>query len=250
MVVAKDRPVRLTALAARSGATACNICGGQNFAPGPGGRLAAFGKPPKCVRCGSLERHRVLHRIFTTIPETATAPFHAFQVSPNFSVDRKRFRGVASTGAPPLKPPPETRGKYGWAFSFYAEAPDMRGFFQELFALLEPPGIMGVAVAGAFFRHATSEQKNADGKVTWRYGADFGDHLRQILGQVYVLEVAGADPCTAARWTARSSCRGRKSASTRLQTSWRVRIFSRTSWIPRSSPPNSADRLRISVNPR
>jgi|HubBroStandDraft_2_1064218.scaffolds.fasta_scaffold11757_3 hypothetical protein len=198
MVVAKDRPVRLTALAARSAATACNICGGQNFAPGPGGRLAAFGKPPKCVRCGSLERHRVLHRIFTTIPETATAPFHAFQVSPNFSVDRKRFRGVASTGAPPLKPPPETRGKYGWAFSFYAEAPDMRGFFQELFALLEPPGIMGVAVAGAFFRHATSEQKNADGKVTWRYGADFGDHLRQILGQVYVLEVAGADPCTAA----------------------------------------------------
>lgn len=37
----------------------CNICGGERFTGGPGGRLSTYGKLPHCVICGSLERHRI-----------------------------------------------------------------------------------------------------------------------------------------------------------------------------------------------
>jgi hypothetical protein len=181
----------------RGGQTACNICGGSAFAPGPGARLTPLGGLPKCTRCGSLERHRALHRIFAAIPPVLTEPFHAYQVSPDFSVVRSRFRGLASVGAPPISPPAATRGKYGWTFAFHADVPDLRGTFRELFGLLEPAGILGVAVMGASFRRVTSE--HADPKTrttTWRYGADFGDKLKEMLGPVFVLEVVGADPCT------------------------------------------------------
>jgi Methyltransferase domain len=42
----------------------CNICGSPNFCTGPGGRLSSTGKPPKCLSCFSLERHRALHEIY------------------------------------------------------------------------------------------------------------------------------------------------------------------------------------------
>ena len=48
---------------ARERAPTCDICGSHSFMPGPGERLAN-NRPPQCRECGSLERHRAVHRIF------------------------------------------------------------------------------------------------------------------------------------------------------------------------------------------
>lgn len=44
--------------------TSCNICGGEVFSTGPGGRLSHNGKKPSCDGCFSLERHRIFRRVF------------------------------------------------------------------------------------------------------------------------------------------------------------------------------------------
>jgi SAM-dependent methyltransferase len=45
----------------------CNVCGGREFAPGPAERLSIRGLPPRCLGCGSLERHRVARHVIATI---------------------------------------------------------------------------------------------------------------------------------------------------------------------------------------
>src|SRR4029079_2608545 len=40
----------------------CNICGGSKFGPGPYGRMSIAGLPPRCLGCGSLERHRIMRQ--------------------------------------------------------------------------------------------------------------------------------------------------------------------------------------------
>ncbi len=37
----------------------CNICGGTGFAAAPNERLSRKKTPPRCVKCGSLERQRI-----------------------------------------------------------------------------------------------------------------------------------------------------------------------------------------------
>lgn len=46
---------------------ACNICGGQEFKDAPLGRRSSTGFPPVCIKCGSLERHRIFREIFLKI---------------------------------------------------------------------------------------------------------------------------------------------------------------------------------------
>lgn len=70
----------------------CNICGGAEFEPGPRGRLGPDGGPPRCSKCGSLERHRALRRAFMLIPRPMLAWRRALQFAPDSSLDESWFR--------------------------------------------------------------------------------------------------------------------------------------------------------------
>lgn len=63
----------------------CNICGGQSFGRGPGGRLSATGLPPRCERCQSLERHRTLRAVHDQLRRVL--PYHEMSCL-QLSVDR------------------------------------------------------------------------------------------------------------------------------------------------------------------
>ncbi|MCY0096396.1 glycosyltransferase [Hoeflea ulvae] len=79
---------------ARKRAPTCNICGSKNFEAGPNGRLFE-GRAPKCIECGSLERHRMLFGYLTrrwnslgklaaqcvgaSLPRRATMGFASFE---------------------------------------------------------------------------------------------------------------------------------------------------------------------------
>lgn len=60
----------------------CNICGGTEFEPGPSGRLY-LGKPPQCASCQSLERHRVLRRLWDALPPEFLAGLSVLQFAPD-----------------------------------------------------------------------------------------------------------------------------------------------------------------------
>jgi len=44
----------------------CSVCGSARFVPGPRGRMVGI-LAPQCAECGSLERHRVLHSLLSTM---------------------------------------------------------------------------------------------------------------------------------------------------------------------------------------
>lgn len=74
----------------------CPICGGARFGPGPKGRASPGGRPPRCLTCGALERHRAFRLVFEALrpllagtsalqfsddPSAPRAAFGAFEVS-------------------------------------------------------------------------------------------------------------------------------------------------------------------------
>jgi len=69
----------------------CNVCGGQKFGLGPGERLSATGKRPRCKRCQSLERHRAFRRIFLELGPKRLRSLRCLQFSPDRTVDRRWF---------------------------------------------------------------------------------------------------------------------------------------------------------------
>ncbi|WP_119304291.1 class I SAM-dependent methyltransferase [Dongia deserti] len=69
----------------------CNICGGREFTPGPKGRLSARGKPPRCARCHSLERHRAFRSILVDLGPRRFRPLRCLQFSKDPTVDKRWF---------------------------------------------------------------------------------------------------------------------------------------------------------------
>ena len=69
----------------------CPICGGSEFSAGPGGRMSTTGLPPRCVACGSLERHRSFRRLMLTIPRAMLGWRRALQFAPDRSIDPTWF---------------------------------------------------------------------------------------------------------------------------------------------------------------
>jgi hypothetical protein len=75
----------------------CNICGGVEFEPGPDDRLAPDGGPLRCVRCGSLERHRGLRRALHYIPRSTLAWRRALQFAPDSSLENTWFESFETS---------------------------------------------------------------------------------------------------------------------------------------------------------
>ena len=70
----------------------CNVCGGHEFAPGPAERLSIRGLLPRCLGCGSLERHRVARRVIATmrVPDLF-AQYRLIRFSPDPIVEDSWF---------------------------------------------------------------------------------------------------------------------------------------------------------------
>jgi hypothetical protein len=177
----------------------CDICGGGIFAPGPGDRLSSFGTPPKCVQCGSLERHRVLHRLLETLPDTLTKGATACQISLDVAIARKRFKKFDSAS---LKTLAEVVAvpQFDWVFALHVldMVADEKEFIQELLWRTRERGIIVLAVSGPPFRSSTSAlAQPADGCYRV-YGSDFADHIAALGLDLPMMEIVGADSVTAA----------------------------------------------------
>jgi hypothetical protein len=65
----------------------CPICGGTSFGLGPKQRTALNGSMPRCLECGSLERHRISRIMFDRLGPGHFAGWSAIQFSPDPTVD-------------------------------------------------------------------------------------------------------------------------------------------------------------------
>jgi hypothetical protein len=75
----------------------CNICGGQEFVPGPNGRLTQAGMPPRCGSCGSLERQRSVRACLLRVPAELLSWRRAIQFAPDASLDPAWFRSFETS---------------------------------------------------------------------------------------------------------------------------------------------------------
>ncbi len=75
----------------------CNICGGQEFVPGPNGRLSEAGELPRCAGCRSLERQRSLRSCLVRVPSEMLSWRRALQFAPDGSLDPAWFRSFETS---------------------------------------------------------------------------------------------------------------------------------------------------------
>jgi hypothetical protein len=176
----------------------CEICGGEVFAPGPGDRLSACGVPPSCVQCGSLERHRVLHRLLEALPGAPMSGATALQISRELSVPPTKFKQLKSSNPQKLTDIVSIP-QFDWIFALYIleMVADEGEFIQELLSRTNENGIIVLAVSGPPFRSSTAALIPAAEGPYRVYGSDFPDRIAGMGLDLAVGEIVAADTVTA-----------------------------------------------------
>jgi len=186
--------------------TACNICGSDEFKPGPAGR-SFKGQLPVCVQCGSLERHRVFRTILEPLIGFGQASgMTALQFSRDPSVDRSWFESL-------------THSVYGHENSLDIQALDLDdesydivicnhviehvaddvAALNEVKRITSYAGFAFVSVPNPAERATTSDW----GEPDWAqhghyrvYGMDLADRITEMVPDAGIVLLRGTDPVT------------------------------------------------------
>lgn len=134
-------------------APSCLICGGRTFGRAQSGRLSRLGNPPRCLTCGSVERHRIIRSIFEAIPADRLAAARALQFSPETVVQPAAFArfeisvygGHNSLDLMRIDRPDAS---YDWVLANHVleHVPDDATALREILRILAPDGIAEITV--------------------------------------------------------------------------------------------------------
>ena len=182
----------------------CNICGGQDFIPGPNGRLS-YGKPPMCLNCGSLERHRIL-RDFWSHLQPMIKDLHVLQFARDTGLnpawvkelEYSVYGGENSLDVMAIDRP---ANKYGCVIANHVieHVSDDIAAIREMLRLVGPSGMVQVTVPSPCLRLSTEDWGFADpsqNKHYRDYGSDFGGYVSTNLPDIGLLQIIGRDPVT------------------------------------------------------
>lgn len=181
----------------------CNLCGGEAFGPGPGGRMARNGRKPTCERCGSLERHRVANHALQSFPEDFLDWRRGLQVNPQREGDPMPFRhGDAVHAAASGELLHQLAAREDGLYDFIALVhvlefqDDDRAVFEQLLRLLSPRGVLQVCFVDPLLRLETAPASGSMGSPLRLYGRDVFVHFRCERLHVHMTVDDVADPGT------------------------------------------------------
>lgn len=198
----------------------CNICGGSEFVPGPGGRGGRNGINPACGQCYSLERHRIIRKIYSHIPIELLNTMTALQISDDVSIDDAWFLSVEksiygkenSIDIQNIDRPDENYDIVVCNHVLEHVEDDKRAF-KELLRIVKESGFLQITVPAPLQKPKTIEYGYAkdDEHGHWRfYGADFLDIFKPISLNSYVIEVYGIDEVTDAEDVVYFFCKSKR----------------------------------------
>jgi len=178
---------------------ACNVCGAKNFGPGPSDRRTAQGRMPRCLSCGSLERHRVTRHVFDALNPTFTSGKRLFEFEEGPGLPAQWFSEVfvasKKNGINVLKTGLEA-GRYDWVRSSHviSEAPEDRAALREMLRVAGSKGVVAMSLRGSTSRYEriVTLEKTTDIPEA----RDFVIDVQQQLPDTSMLEMVTDDPST------------------------------------------------------
>jgi SAM-dependent methyltransferase len=186
----------------------CNICGNDHFTPGPFGRLAASGEPPRCGKCGSVERHRIFRAIFNKIRDLTFKTATCLQFSNDLSVARGWFeRHELSVYGGPNSLDIQRIERKDAAYDVVVcnhvleHVPDYRAAMAELVRITKPYGFLFLSFPNPFRRAETEDwgypkpEEHGHHRI---FGRDVERVFAEIVPHVHVVAIEEADPVTGA----------------------------------------------------
>jgi len=188
---------------------ACNICGGTSFEVGPFGRKARNGSPPRCSKCRSLERHRVIRQVYDAIPEKFLSSASALQFSADPATPGERFNSVEISqfdedNSLDMMDIDREDASYDWVIANHVLehiADDHLGL-SEMLRVLSEHGVVQLTVPSPATRLEYWPIDNPE-KNIWEhyhgYGSDLPLRMRDVLDGCFGLQVIGTDKATE-RW--------------------------------------------------
>jgi hypothetical protein len=183
----------------------CNICGGTAFRHGPSQRLASTGRLPLCASCHSLERHRIVRRVFDRLRPRFTEGRRLLQFSRDPGPDPAWFRettvsvwgGENSLDLQNIELPD---ARYDWIYSSHVlnHVPDHAAALREMQRVVGADGVVLLSVGGTVSNYVSTPSNLTLGpdRQFHLYGTEFADDVREMLPDVTVLELVTVDPCT------------------------------------------------------
>jgi hypothetical protein len=188
-----------------AGPVACNICGGKEFGAGPNGRTSDNGALPNCRQCGSLERQRIVRRIFQAMPVGFLDWRRGLQFSPDNGIHPAAFRSYevsvfGGENSLDIQAIDRDSGSCDFvSFSHVLEfVPDDLRSFSELTRLLSPRGLMLACFSAPLSRRLSIDYAEPFGPHrAWHlYGTDLAQRFQCAEKGLTMLAVEETDPCT------------------------------------------------------
>lgn len=196
----------MPAIAALPERQQCPICGGATFGPGPKGRAAPNGAMPRCLGCGSLERHRIFRLMFDSLGPEAFGTWKAIQFSPDPTVDPSWFAShelsvFGGSGGIDIQAIDRGDGAYDFVICSHVleHVGDDRSALRELLRITQPDGLLFLAFPDPFRESTTRDWgfPKPEKHGHWRvYGADVGRLFAECIPDQPVLAYRGQDPVT------------------------------------------------------
>lgn len=181
----------------------CNICGGTDFAPAPGGRLGRNGTPPLCTKCRSTERNRVARLVADKIRvRDKFAGYSLLIWGEQGAVAKGWFASAELVGASEdagLKARADGTVDMIVAAHVLQRAEDHRATLAELVRVLSDEGMLLLSYPNPLTRSRTVEFPEGDpqrknGRRV--IGTDFEDAYAQVVPEAIVFVITAADPVT------------------------------------------------------
>lgn len=183
----------------------CSICGHDAFGPGPNGRRSPSGIWPRCLSCGSLERHRAYRTALDPLA-SAFRDVPVLQFSDDVSAPREAFTSFSLSiyGGPDhldLAAIDRPDASYGFVIANHVleHVADDHAALVELDRILTHDGALFLSVPDLLRVSRTKEYGRArEDKYGHHriYGPDIAQRWRRAVPQWRGLGVVASDPVT------------------------------------------------------